>query len=159
MRWILCLITLSTFLTQQVVCCCATEFSCASGGCDGHDHHGDDQSQATPKFADCQHAAHQTGRQAVKCGGHSVPTDLQPESDVPSDDGPNPHSHHLCVGTHVFYRTVSATTVPDPWIFAAAGLSSLSGEAVLSSTATLERGSCWVLKENPPRSLLGVFLI
>ncbi len=99
MRWVICLISLIAFATQQVLCCCSGALTFQ------HEH------------STAISSAEANPHQHIGCCGHHTHSDTSDDHSQKSPDGDadsSPHQHHLCVGTHLFYRIVDLTVAPDP---------------------------------------------
>ncbi|SFI90904.1 hypothetical protein [Planctomicrobium piriforme] len=144
MRWLVCLISLVTFVAQQLVCCCDGTTACQ------HSHSA--PAQTEPQVEVVHH-----------CGHHHTTSAQCDQADAKchhnDDCDSHGHQHHLCVGTHVFYKTVDTFAAPVPLLlWSTVSVEDLlnlkSGQAELPSV-----DSDLALCSAPDRATLGVYVL
>lgn len=153
MRGWIGLISLLAFSLQQISCCCGdlsaavglkahgVSSVCISSACAS--------SVTEPAPVHCCSGSHTASHTASQPGQ----TPAGDESDHDS------HPHHLCIGTHLFYRVVSSTVAPDPLLFVSDVLvvTSTGSHLLVEQTRLLEEHR--IEPRHPPRSVLGVFVL
>lgn len=165
MRRAVCLISLVTFIAQQMICCCdgagVHHTENASGNTSVQAGVADSLEVAASKKSCCGHG---TRTQCQSAPSKQVASQQKEDgqdvgSQKPDEPSEEPHQHHLCVGTHLFYNSPDVTRTLDlltRCLFIDVGdLALLLDDQCEPSFSS--RIPVWVT--HPPRSVLSVYLV
>ncbi|WP_437192329.1 hypothetical protein [Planctomicrobium sp. SH527] len=165
MRGAVCLISLVTFIAQQMICCCDLTGMHQVRSADVQAEIAVPVQAASSKSHCCGHNT--SSRARSRCQSETTRQSASQQNNIaqqsnsqePVETSEEPHQHHLCVGTHLFYNSPDVTRTLD----LLTGCTFIdAGELVLSLENQCESFSSLSLLDwltHPPRSVLSVYLV
>lgn len=118
MRRLICVLSLICLVAQQLVCCCALDVHAGKPLANGSR---DDLrlfESRTLVIAPVDSKQSRGQSRGHACLHHHCPSSIFEQAQGDNEEQRNsvpsgPHQHHHCVGTHIFYRAVDLSSVPN----------------------------------------------